>query len=86
MPLYVGRAETHVLAGHPVIATGVNANNLFIQVTHVNQMGSDQWHVSVHNAGFGSIRATITQTMKLPGLDLQTQAVTVRGGSTVVLL
>ena len=83
-PLYVGRAElTHVVAGHPVVASGVGARTLFIQVTHIRQ---DKWHVSVHNPGVVAVSATISKTMELPGLVLGTKVVVVHGGSTAVLL
>ena len=51
VPLYVGRADTtHVVVGHPVVATGVGASELRIYVTRLNEQPlPSSWHVSVNN-------------------------------------
>ena len=84
-PLYVGRAKlTHVVAGHPVVATGGHdVTNLFIQVTHVSQ---GVWHVSVHNPTAAQVTATISKTMELPGLEFATKSISVKAGATTVLV
>jgi hypothetical protein len=85
IPLYVGRAElTHVIAGHPIVASGGDdITNLFIQVTHVSQ---GVWHVSVHNSGSSKVTATLSKMMELPGLQFDTQLISVQAGSTAILL
>ena len=84
-PLYVGRAKlTHVVAGHPIVATGGHdVTNLFIQVTHVSQ---GVWHVSVHNPTAAQVTATISKTMELPGLEFATKSISVKAGATTVLV
>ena len=84
VPIYVDYAEeTNIIAGHPVVADK-GGESLFIQVTHVNEK-PQRWHVSVNNPTDKAITTTLRQTMALPGLDFQTQVVTVPEGGYTVL-
>jgi len=53
-------------------------------VTYVNEK-PQRWHVSVNNPTDKAITTTLRQTMALPGLDFQTQEVTVPEGGYIVL-
>lgn len=84
IPLYVSWADkTHIVAGHPVVA-GLEGKDLFIQVTHVND-NPQKWHVSVNNPTDKAITTTLKKVMDLPGLDFQSQKITVPPGGYLVL-
>jgi hypothetical protein len=84
VPLYVDKAaETHMVAGHPVVADAAG-KDLFIQVTHVYE-GPDQWHVSVNNPTDKPIKTTLHKAMDLPGLEFRDKMLTVKPGEYVVL-
>jgi hypothetical protein len=83
VPLYVGESSTRVVVGHPVIATGVGAEHLFIQTTHVN---ARRWHVHVSNPTNSSIRATVHTTMSPCGFALHSTTVELGGGHDTILL
>jgi hypothetical protein len=86
VPLYAGRAPlTHVVVGCPVTAKGAGAEDLFIQVTHVDE-NPQVWHVEVNNPTDQAITVTFHNDMKLPGFPAITTApVTVVAGGIVVL-
>jgi hypothetical protein len=84
MPLYVEYAEkTHIVVGHPVVV-GPEGENLFIQVTHVNE-NPHRWHVSVNNPTDKTITTTLRKTMDLPGFEFLPQKITVPAGSYIVV-
>ena len=88
VPLYVGRADTtHVVVGHPVVATGVGASELRIYVTRINEQPlPSSWHVSVNNPTETMMTVAVRQNMALPGLALATTTVTLEPGEMRVLL
>jgi hypothetical protein len=80
VPLYVGRALlTHVMVGHPVVASGVGTGELRIQVTRVTEQPS-LWHCHVNNPTEKVIVAELRQNMPLPGLRLANQSLTLQPG------
>jgi hypothetical protein len=87
-PLYAARAPlTHVLVGCPVVATGLGAENLFIQVTHVDEK-PQVWHVEIQNPMMDAVTVTVNRTMALPGLSNLLKGerrVTIDAGGFVVL-
>ena len=85
-PLYVGLAlKTHVRIGHPVIATGRGAEEIFIQVTHIRiKNGTTLYHVAVNNpttttlmvhlsASFSEVNLAPHTVMLQPGEHLNVQ-------------
>ena len=92
VPLYTGRAphgRTHVRVGHPVVATGLGADQLFIQVTHLLIPGpsgggtATVFHVAVNNPTDNFVTATLASSFaeaKLP-----TQNVCLAPGEHMVL-
>ena len=79
-PLYVGLApKTHVRIGHPVIATGKGAEEIFIQVTHLRVTnGTALYHVAVNNPTATTL--TVQLSASFPEVKLAPQAVTLRPG------
>jgi hypothetical protein len=86
VPLYVGEAATRVVVGHPVIADGDRADELFIQVTHVDASPSSVWHVSLNNPTNATIRAMVHVAMTPARFALRSQVVELEGGQDVVLM
>jgi hypothetical protein len=86
VPLYAGRAPlTHVAVGCPVTAKGAGAEDLFIQVTHVDE-NPQVWHVEINNPMELAITVTLHSEMKLPGfVAITAEPVTVPAGGFVVL-
>ncbi|MDB4990629.1 MAG: hypothetical protein JWN04_5807 [Myxococcaceae bacterium] len=83
LPLDASRGETHVLAGHPVVAD-LAGKDLFIQVTCLG--GSPmRWHVSVNNPLDRPVRTRLHQAMILPGLDFAERQLTVAPGELINL-
>lgn len=79
VPLYVDRApETHVLAGHPVVAGG-DGKELFIQVTLMHEK-PHQWHVAVNNPTDRPITTQLSRAMDLPKLTLPDRPITLQPG------
>lgn len=79
VPLYVEKADvTHVVAGHPVIASG-DGKDLFIQVTLLRD-NPWQWHVAVNNPTDKPIRTTLAKGMDLPELILPEGPITIAPG------
>jgi hypothetical protein len=76
---------THVAVGCPVIAKGPGAEDLFIQVTHVDE-DPQVWHVEVNNPTDTAITVTFHSGMELPGFPaIVTTPVTIVAGEFVVL-
>ncbi|MGH9963143.1 MAG: hypothetical protein ACREBC_39505, partial [Pyrinomonadaceae bacterium] len=85
VPIYVDKAEeTHMLAGHPVVADE-NGKELFIQVTHVYE-NPHRWHVSVNNPTDKPIKATLSKAMDLPGFIFHNTAITLKPGEYKVIM
>ena len=86
VPLYAGRAPlTHVVAGCPVTASGAGAEELFIQVTHVDE-SPQVWHVEINNPTDKALTVTFHASMDLPGMAApSTSPVTIAPGGLVVL-
>lgn len=86
VPLYAGRAPlTHVEVGCPVIAKGTGAEDLFIQVTHVDE-NPQVWHVEINNPTDLPITVTLQSDMKLPGfIAITAEPVSIPAGGFVVL-
>lgn len=85
VPVYVDKAaETHMVAGHPVVADD-RGKALFIQVTHVYET-PHRWHVSVNNPTDQEVTATLRKAMDLPGFVFAEQTVTLKPGEYRVLL
>ena len=83
-PMYVDLApETHVVAGHPIVADG-EGKDLFIQVTHVWDT-PDQWHVSVNNPTDRTVRTKLHKAMDLPGLSFPDTELELKPGEYVVV-
>jgi len=84
VPVYADYAEnTHLVIGHPIIADQ-DAEDLFIQVTHINE-NPQRWHVSVNNPTDKPITTTLTKAINLPGFDFTTQKITVPAGGYMVI-
>jgi hypothetical protein len=79
-PLYVGLAlKTHARIGHPVIATGTGAEDVFIQVTHIRiKTGATVYHVAVNNPTL--VTLTVQLSASFPEVKLAPQAVTLQPG------
>ena len=85
IPLYVDYAEeTHILAGHPVIAETKEGEELFIQVTHVSE-NPHKWHISVNNPTDKMIKTKIKKIIDLPGMKFKEKEIIVNPGSYIVL-
>lgn len=88
-PLHVSQApETQVRLGHPIIAEGPQAANLFIQTTALREKRGDKpplWHISVNNPTDRPIKAKIRQAMELPGLTFVTSEIQLAPGEYRVL-
>ena len=84
-PLYVGLAlKTHVRIGHPVIATGKGAEEVFIQVTHIRVTnGTALYHVAVNNPTTATL--TVQLSASFPEVGMQPQGVTLRSGEHLVV-
>lgn len=83
-PLYVGLAlKTHVRIGHPVIATGKGAEDIFIQVTHLRiKSGSTLYHVALNNPTTKTL--TVQLSASFPEVKLTASAaVTLKPGEHV---
>jgi hypothetical protein len=86
VPLYPNLApQTHMIVGHPVTATGSNADQLFIQVTHLYDSPA-HWHVSVNNPTNLAITATLHNAFQLPGMKFSDTRVTLQPGEYRELL
>ena len=85
IPLYVGEAATRVVVGHPVVADGDDAEQLFIQTTHVD---SRTWHVHVNNPTNATIRAVVRSSPNMSpcGFSLRPMSLELAGGQDKVLL
>jgi hypothetical protein len=84
VPLFVDLApETHVVAGHPVVADE-NGKDLFIQVTHLWE-NPDQWHVSVNNPTDKTVKTILHKAMDLPGLAFPDTVIELKPGAYEVL-
>jgi hypothetical protein len=75
--------ETHIMAGHPIIADK-HGKDLFIQVTHLND-NPQLWHVSVNNPTDRKVKTKLRQVMAVPGLAFKTRTVTLKPGEYQVL-
>lgn len=85
VPMYVDLAkETHMLAGHPVIADE-KGRELFIQVTRLYE-DPDQWHVSVNNPTDKPVTTTLRKAMDLPGLVFPGIKITLKPGEYRVIM
>jgi hypothetical protein len=84
-PLYVGLAQkTHVRIGHPVIATGQGAEDVFIQVTHIRVTnGTALYHVAMNNPTTATL--TVQLSASFPEVGLQPQGVTLQPGEHLVV-
>jgi hypothetical protein len=78
-----GRGESHLLAGHPIVADQ-QGKDLFIQVTCVGG-NPNRWHVSVNNPGPITVRTVLRQTMHPRGLSFATRTVAVASGELLNL-
>ena len=92
VPIYVGRSpHTQMLIGHPVVAVGVGASNLFIQVTRLLLLnGSLIFHVAVNNPTNEAVAVTLTSAGFSGGhavtvLSQPTRTVTVQAGEHIVI-
>jgi hypothetical protein len=86
IPLYPNLAPmTHVIVGHPVTASGTNADQIFIQVTHLYDNPA-HWHISVNNPTDQAITATLHNPFPLPGLSFADTKITLLPGEYRVLL
>lgn len=84
VPVYADYAEkTDLVIGHPVVADN-DGNELFIQVTHVNE-NPQQWHISVNNPTDKPITTTLSKAMELPGFQFTAQKITVPAGGYIVI-
>ena len=83
-PLYVGLAHrTHVRVGHPVVAVGDDAEQVFISVTHLRLgSGSTHFHVALNNP---LDRALSVKVLAFEALQMPEQNVTLRAGEHRVL-
>ena len=82
VPLYTGRAQrTHVQIGHPVIARGLEAEKLFLQVTQVNHT---TWHCSLNNPTDHAISVKLDTNLR--SIGLQNRSVSVPPGAYVVVM
>jgi len=72
-PLHVSQSpQTHVRLGHPIVADGMQASDLFIQTTALREKRGDKpplWHISVNNPTDKPLNVTLRQAMELPGLS-----------------
>ncbi|MCM8768184.1 MAG: hypothetical protein NC911_00640 [Candidatus Omnitrophica bacterium] len=85
IPLYVDYSEeTHVIAGHPVIAQTKKGEELFIQVTHVSE-DPHKWHISVNNPTDKTVKTKIKKVIDLPGMKFTEKEVVLNPGSYIVL-
>ena len=86
VPIYAGRAPlTHVVAGCPVTAIGQGSEELFIQVTHVDE-NPQIWHVEINNPTVKVVTASFQASMNLPGMIAPSASpVTIAPGGFVVL-
>jgi hypothetical protein len=83
VPLDSSAAETHVVAGHPIIADAAGAD-LFIQVTCLG--GSPyRWHVAANNPTSHRVTTTLRTAMDLPGLTFQARTLSLAPGELVNL-
>ncbi len=83
-PLFASRYDmTHVVAGHPIVASGTNADQLFIQVIALKGPQEGQpglWNVTVNNPTDQPITAEIRRNWEMPGLTFQEAKVTLPPG------
>ncbi len=102
VPMYVDRAhETHLVAGHPIIADAAG-QDLFIGVMHlydaaahqpttaIHPLGNavvqpPQWQVSVNNPTDQPVTCTLRKAMDLPGLVFPNTKLTLAPGEYRVL-
>ncbi|HCD31308.1 MAG TPA: hypothetical protein DER01_02810 [Phycisphaerales bacterium] len=88
-PVYAAKAKLHHwVVGQPVIADEQGAE-LFIEVVCLKdaQKGaSPQWHVSINNPTDQVITTKIRQVIKLPGLNLYQQKISIKPGVSVTLI
>ncbi|MBI4025415.1 MAG: hypothetical protein HY360_10580 [Verrucomicrobia bacterium] len=85
VPMYVDKAdETHLVAGHPVVADE-KGRELFIQVTHVFE-NPHQWHVSVNNPTDATIKTILRKAMDLPGFIFHNTEITLKPGEYKVMM
>ena len=86
VPLFVGLApQTHVRIGHPVVARGAGAEQVFIQATHVRAAnGSTLWHVAVNNPTERHL-AGLQLSASFPEVAMASRAVSLAPGEHRVL-
>lgn len=79
VPLYTGRAQlTRVRVGHPVVAVGSGADQLFVQATRLltppDAVGVRryQFHVAVNNPTFATVSVTLKSSFSEVGMPPQT--------------
>ena len=87
VPLYPARIDgaTRVQVGSPVTASGAGAEELFINVIHVDE-SPHIWHVEVNNPSASSVSVTLNQSMALPGFTLSVRELTLGAGAVKVLM
>lgn len=92
VPLYTGRGDAHVTAGHPVIAldrAGKPLHEVFVQLTHIdvdNVTLVNSWHVSVNNPTQRDLEVQLRSSFGLPDLQLSDKLFTVRAGELLDVL
>ena len=88
-PLYPSRAPvTHVIAGHPVVATGAGSEQLFIQVVALDgprNGTAGKWHVEVNNPTDRPIKAILKRNWAMPGLLFERAEITLPPGGVQIL-
>ena len=90
LPVYPSRADhTSAAVGCPFTMAGPGAESLFLQVTHVAEVPTQTWHVSISNPSLSeSVTVQVKDTgMGLAGLELPlSRTVTVGPGQLIVLV
>jgi len=86
VPVYVGRApRTHLRIGHPVVAAGRDAEQIFVQVTKLHlAAGKFMFHVALNNPLERSVDVDVWPSF--PDVRLVRQHVTLGPGEHRVLV
>ena len=84
-PLYTGLAQkTHVRIGHPVIAEGKGAEDVFVQVTHLRVLnGTALFSVAVNNPT--GVELTLDFSSSFAEVGMPNQTATLQPGQHLVL-
>ena len=87
VPLYVGRAPTHVLIGHPVVAVGPGADDLFVQVTRLRVTATQRaiWHIEINNPMDEPVIVKLHSSFPSVVLSDGNRVHTVEGGGRLVV-